>query len=337
MGRASPRYYITLCAIVKKEDKYAEEWVLFHLAAGVDHFLFIENNNSSTLPITLEKYISAGIVEVMLYPGNKKPQREAYNRAIRYLEQSSRWIGFFDVDEFVFPTREEDLPSVLADYEKFAGLAVNWVAFGSGGHADAPSGWVTQNFLDRGELDHEVRHENYLLPGSGTKTPRYRPMNTHVKCFVDPSRTEFFRTAHHYRFSPGEFAVTEKGSRIDGPFSDTVSVDRIRCNHYWSKSIAELEEKLSKGRVSQVSNTGTNGYDRGFAFAREKASSGVKDVSAVRFSKKAKNLKIDADRVPNQRIVTPRTLRYSPVHWLISKQRSLLLQIRKKRRTGIFR
>lgn len=318
---------IALCAIVKEEDSYLEEWVAFHLSIGVDFILIIDNGYRETSSRVLSKYIALGLVEVRTFPTRKKPQQGAYDRAIRLLEGHYTWVGFLDIDEFVFPVAEQDLKRVLAKYERYPALAINWVSFGSGGHLTKPQGWVTENFTSRGELQHFLPLEKYLIDKSGSK-PRYHPMNSHVKCFVQPDKTLYFRSAHHFRFIDGGAAVTEKEEPIDGPYSPTVSVSEIRINHYWSKSIEELKSKLAKGRVSQTHRVVDAGYDLEEALAREAASSGIIDTEIAKFLPAARRFAGTVSQHRPDKSPCVRRLRFSALNYLTSESRKILKTLR---------
>lgn len=321
--------YITFCTLVKNENEYLDEWISFHLASGVQKFLIVENGKKLPIPQVLKGYISAGIVTLKYFPASRNAQREAFNRAISFLRNRTRWVGFFDIDEFVFSPKGQSLPEVLKQFEDFPGVAVNWVSYGSGGHHARPRGWVTESFLERGPINHKVPASNFEYHHKSGEVG-YRAMNTHVKCFVDPAQTLHFRTAHSFKFVGGRLAVTEKFEPIDGPFSERVSVTKLRVNHYWSKSISELQEKVEKGRVSQQRKGRGSRYSWDFAALRESLSNGVMDASALSLVPAAKVLSNEF-RLPeptgNFPIRTSR-LRYPFVDWLhhLSQQASRLVR-----------
>jgi len=331
--------YITFCTLVKNEEDYLDEWIAFHLASGVKKFLIVENGKKSPVPPVLRGYIRAGIVTLKYFPASRNAQREAFNRAISYLRNRTRWVGFFDIDEFVFSPSGESLPKVLQQFEDFPGVAVNWVSYGSGGHQTRPSGWVTESFLERGPINHKVPVSNYEFQHKSGEV-RYRAINTHVKCFVDPAQTLHFRTAHSFKFKGGRLAVTEKFEPIDGPFSERVSVTNLRVNHYWSKSISELEEKIQKGRVSQQGKRGESRYSWKFAALRESLSNGVMDDSALGLVPTARVLSNQVrllEPTGNHPVQTSR-LRYFFVDWLhhLSQQASRFVRKVERGIKGMF-
>ena len=59
-----------------------------------------------------------------------RPQLHVYDTCIRRFRARHRWMAFIDADEFVVLRSPlvPDLPALLADFEDFGGLAVNWQA-----------------------------------------------------------------------------------------------------------------------------------------------------------------------------------------------------------------
>ena len=55
----------------------------------------------------------------------------------------SKWVAFFDADEFLFETAPGATIRVLRSNEGRPAVAVNWRYFGSAGHQVIPTGLVT--------------------------------------------------------------------------------------------------------------------------------------------------------------------------------------------------
>lgn len=332
--REGERLYLTICAIAKGEARYIHEWVSFHLSLGVDRMVVVENSRHPTLDRELGRFIDQGLVDLYRYSGHRKPQREVYNRVLSRYRGRTRWLGFIDVDEFVFPAQGLSLPELLHDYENYAGLVANWVCFGSGGRHETTTRWVTETYTERGPLNHAVELPQYRVLGTNQKEHRFRQMNTHVKSFVDPHRTLHFRTAHHFKYRSGQWAVDTKYRPTDGPFSTEVSIEKIRINHYWSKSMSELEHKISRGMVSQRGGSKDHRYDRYGSFKRESAMRGVVDTDVLRLLPAAKGLGQQfPPGKPRTRRAVP-VIRYLPGDWLADRARGFFTKLRNSLRPG---
>jgi hypothetical protein len=331
MGEARPDHHLTLCCIVKDEDGAIEEWVAFHLSVGVDYIIVVDNGPSAHLPRILAPYREAGVVDLVTFTARGEQQQQAYERVLKKMAGKTRWLGFIDVDEFLFPVSANTLPEVLSDFDDFAAVAVNWVSYGSSGHETPPDGLVIDNFTERGELEHVFpwpRLRQHHLPEDHPEA--YLPMNTHVKTVLDPSRVKNFRTAHHFSYLPGYVCVTENKEPISQPVSDRVSVEKLRINHYWSKSLADIHKKVDKGRVASDSRKNPSRYSLDVALGRDKAASGVIDQSATRFSDATRNT-IDhyRSRATTTQLPPPRRLRYTLKDWLLAFRRRSWRRIRR--------
>ena len=54
---------------------------------------------------------------------------------------------------------------------------------------------------------------------------------------------------HHPLYYGNFYNLSENGEIITGPFSKTVSFDKIRINHYLYKSKEEFIQKIARGRA----------------------------------------------------------------------------------------
>jgi hypothetical protein len=143
---------------------------------------------------------------------------------------------FCDDDEFLFPVADISLPAALERYERFAGVAVSWMLYGSSGHWTRPRGLVTENYAMRAAApDH------------------------HVKCVVDPARVRRpLVVGHQLECVPGQVIVDETGEPMTGPLHPHPSADVLRINHYLTKSRTEMIERrqriqVNTGKVSAIS------------------------------------------------------------------------------------
>ena len=108
---------IIMSTLVKNEDNYIRQWIKFHLNIGINRFIIYDNvelnqeNNDfiSNLENVLKDYIEKEIVVLIKwiypyrntlyhYPG--ACQQTQQNHSI-YAFQNSKYIGLFDIDEYV--------------------------------------------------------------------------------------------------------------------------------------------------------------------------------------------------------------------------------------------
>ena len=235
------RCVLAICAVFKDEAAYLREWVEFHQLMGVERFYLYNNNSTDRYLDALQMHIASGAVVIHEWPQHPA-QLQAYEHCLKTHGHEADWIGFIDVDEFLFSPSAKALPDVLADFADHPGVGVNWVMFGSSGHTHKPQGGVLENYLRRGELECGVPYAHLRLPDGS-----YRSENAHIKSIVQPAKVASCKNAHFMLYTDNGRAVDENGKPIDGPFTAKVSVNTLRINHYWSKSEEECRRKFERG------------------------------------------------------------------------------------------
>lgn len=221
--------YLSLCAIIKNETPYLKEWLEFHKMIGVEHFYIYDNNSTDNPEEFLKTYIEKKEVECTRW-GIQPGQLSAYADCIFKHKEDSRWIGFIDIDEFIFPPWGETLSNFLKKYEYASGLVVNWRIFGSSGLDKKPEGLVIENYLKRGLVTNKI---NYT-----------------VKTIANPKCVLRFKNPHFVQMKNGyRYPVNESGLEIpswESPVNDT---DVICVHHYFTKSKEEFAQKIARGRA----------------------------------------------------------------------------------------
>jgi predicted HAD superfamily phosphohydrolase YqeG len=215
---------------VKNEAPYMKEWIEFHKLVGVEKFIIYDNESTDNLKEILQPYVDSGEVVYVFYPGNYlQLQEKMVNEAIKKYRNKTKWIVVFDVDEYIIPVKQEKITDVLYEIEEELGkkihaLAINWVMYGYSGHYSKPKGLLIENYM------------------------RSDGINPRVKSIVNP-RTVVHYEIHHAVHLFYKRGMNEKGKIvIGGAFSDVseASTDKIRINHYYTKSYEEFAHKIIK-------------------------------------------------------------------------------------------
>jgi hypothetical protein len=225
--------YVAVCAVYRNEADYLREWIEFHRLMGVERFFLYDNLSDDDHRTVVAPYVEAGIAELHSWPvparghgGRPSGLRLAFEHCIRENRFGPRWIAFMDTDEFLFSPTGASLPSVLAEYERWPGVCVTGIDFGTSGHRRKPPGLVIENYLHRREL---------------------RPDGVvHYKSIVDPKRVRRCITVHQFEYHDG-LAVDENHRPIPArqrPSRHRISISRLRINHYRTKSEEEALRKM---------------------------------------------------------------------------------------------
>lgn len=229
---------LSLVCIAKYEEAYIKEWIDFHLCVGIDR-IYVYDNDSPDLRRILQPYIEKGVVVYKEIHG-KARQLDAYNDAVYFFKNRTRYMAFLDVDEFlVSEDFNQSLKSVirLIFRKKLlcGGIAVNWRVYGSSGYKKAPVGYVIENFCYRCKND-----------GQG---------NDCIKTIANPRMIKSFEHVHYPAYIYGVHNIDESGNVVYGWSNPVEQTRLIRVNHYFTKSEEEWIMRRSRGKADTMDDT----------------------------------------------------------------------------------
>ncbi len=124
----------------------------------------------------------------------------------------------------------------MSEHNNAGGIAIHWLLFGSGGHETKPEGGVLENYTMCAEKDFR---DNY-----------------YIKTICDPMKVLSYATAHNPLYRKGFYNLDEEGNIVEGLKAQEVHFEKVRINHYFSKSKEEYIEKKNRG-VADSNNART--------------------------------------------------------------------------------
>jgi hypothetical protein len=242
------KHELAVCAIFREEAPFLDEWISFHVGVGATHFYLYNNFSTDNFRQVLEPWIARGTVTLNDWP---KPigQLAAYRDCIKRARFDCRWIAFIDIDEFLFSTRALDIRSILPNYQDLPGIEVWQLFFGSGGHDTRPATPVTESYLKRAPLS-----------------------RTSIKTIANP-RMVYKVGVHQSKYWLGKALDPSRRSVVK---DQEPTLDVLRINHYWSRSLEDLQVKINRGDASVPA---TRDYDWHFNF--EKTLNAVTDEEII--------------------------------------------------------
>ncbi len=274
--------YLSICAIVRHEAPYIAEWIEFHRLVGVQRFyLYDDASDDDTVEIINRRNRGDIVLEPWKYdpacvcrarvPFRKTHQVIAYNDCIRRRADETTWCAFIDADEYLYHGTEDDIIEPLCEDIEMAGesaLFVNWLIFGSNGHATKPDGLTIESYTKRGQCGHPV------------------PYGHHGKLIARLDRLGQFGAfgSHNAAFISGH-AVDEKGRPIAAATNARPSADRWRLNHYYHRSADE-----TVARVEAIDNNAVKGYHKTADRMRRHDLNDEEDTGILRFLPRLKEV-----------------------------------------------
>jgi hypothetical protein len=239
-------YGVSICAIFKNEAHNMREWIEFHKIVGIEHFYLYNNFSNDNYLEVLDFYVNDGLVTLIEWPV-EKGQFPAYQHFYENFRNSTNWVTFLDLDEFVTPFYKKTISEWLVNYKNYPCIVLYWKMFGS-------SGKIEHDF-------DQLTTEQYTVSWDKMATVGKVFLNT------DFDIASFDANVHHatvvkvklfnkfFLIPPiNEF---KKIIRWDihrmGFFNKSFT---IQINHYWSKSFGYyFENKVKRGDVNNHDRT----------------------------------------------------------------------------------
>lgn len=260
---------LSVGAIFRDEAAYLDEWLVFHTFIGVDKFYLYNHRSSDNYMEVLKPWIASGRVELRqaVEQKGKNTQILTYMHCLRTSRFSTKWLAFIDLDEFLWSPSRERISDLLEENPRAAALAIRWVLFGSNGHEERPANGQIESFTKCLPIG-AVSKDSELAKIAAEKTGRKNTSSGQYfqgKSIINPRRVVTLN-AHLPQAYVGK-VVAESGRRLPRlrqklrsvrlEFWSKNTAERIRLNHYWSRSLQELREKVAK-RVSHDSVLGAS-------------------------------------------------------------------------------
>ena len=228
--------YLSLTAIVKKEHHYIKEWLAYYRSIGVEKFYIFNNNHpDKTREEILKLPFHKDIIIQEHLDNSPNKQKKAYKSSISKYGKKTEWMIFCDVDEFFMFKKPTDMRNFLYEYRKHSAIAVPWMIYGSNNHIKRPT--PTKGTIC---LSSFLRRKKQVSP--------------HVKSIVKPADIikyidpHVWSTTKHTVNENADFLDVSKGGRLDGEnFISKLTTEKIRVNHYITRSHQDFLEKLHRG------------------------------------------------------------------------------------------
>ncbi|GLQ35434.1 hypothetical protein GCM10007939_17170 [Amylibacter marinus] len=277
---APDRHGIAIVAILKDEAKHIVEWVQFHRAAGVRHFIIYDNLSTDNTVALLHECLSAEMLTLIPWQMDTQDAKTglilprqvlAYCHAISTFGADYRWMTFIDIDEFLVPKIGNTLLEALEPLNRYSNISLSWTMYGFNGHQDPPEGLTIAQYKNRAA--------NPLAKGMGF---------LNFKCIVDPCKVNMVAVHKFETTDMGAQSVNDQGVSAHNKLrkkASFLSDTRLQLNHYYTFSKAELDAKIARGGVSGASGQRHN--DRVRLIATQIEQDTVEDLCAFDFWQRA--------------------------------------------------
>lgn len=213
----SVKYMSSICLLAKDEDRYLDEWIMYHIGIGIDHIFIYDNGSKNPISEFIKRYpddIQSKITVIDFSGEYNDIQTDCYSHYLENYSQLSTWTAFIDADEFINIAHYNSINEFLRQYDKVSVIAMDFVEFNANGQVKYEDKPVRERFTKRSEVEN----------------PDYAP-----KVFVKCSRIDSFET-HYPMYCSKRFRAI-----------DTDKETSIYLEHYYTKSFEEFKQKIQKG------------------------------------------------------------------------------------------
>ena len=240
---------VGVCAILKNEADYVEEWLAFHTLQGVGRIILYDNNSSDDTYRRATSFAKHVDLQIVHWPdsadGFDCTQRLAYFDGARRLAGLADYVAFIDLDEFVFASDYRPLGKVLTHFPAdTAAIAVNQRVFGSAAQSSSTEDLVTSRFTRAAAADHPEGHW--------------------FKTIARPDRIVEFDSVHSVVLNSGAYVLSDGRPlppRHEHPGqSSIVAEGALRLHHYILKSRQEFELKKLRWSGQDLRDRYTDAY-----------------------------------------------------------------------------
>eukprot|EP00529_Nitzschia_sp_RCC80_P042869 CAMPEP_0113464936 /NCGR_PEP_ID=MMETSP0014_2-20120614/13468_1 /TAXON_ID=2857 /ORGANISM="Nitzschia sp." /LENGTH=339 /DNA_ID=CAMNT_0000357053 /DNA_START=237 /DNA_END=1253 /DNA_ORIENTATION=- /assembly_acc=CAM_ASM_000159 len=237
---------VSICAVVKNEEAYIDEWWSYYKALGVSALYLYENDETPSLYqwASIQNTSSFATVHYTHYPTRDKsrPQEMAYLDCMkRALFHGHTWSANFDIDEYLMMYKHKHIVDLLDEYVVSGSVAFHWKMFD-------PDGWET----------YAPQPVTKRFRMSGWDKPRAKAIAHRFKTIARLSDVDMTRrtNAHFVRLKEGRKSHDLAGNDVTNKWNDLAhqpsEVSEVALlYHYKTKSFGEYIGKHKRGRVDK--------------------------------------------------------------------------------------
>jgi len=228
-------YELSAGTMFASGDPLLIEWVEYNLMLGVQHFWLYEHIKDPAIAKSaqptpsqesLRPYVDLGQVSYERIDGENfiGLQMMVWSQMVSRARGVTRWLMLMDVDEFVVPKNTDSIPTLLIQYDKYAGVSLHWQQFGTSRVAsiDPKTELVTETL-------------RWRAPATGYDGDP--TVNAVIKTIIQPKRIDKC-TNPHICVPISPYTVVNTHFVALSPYvaqSQPIHSDVVQLNHYFTR------------------------------------------------------------------------------------------------------
>lgn len=140
-----------VCAIIKDEQDYLDEWIRHNLSIGFSEIYLYEDYGSMPHDEICQRYSNVHLISVSSVVSKKdfkNRQGLVYERFMRDYRLEFDFCAFIDIDEFIMFEDGWNLKKLLREFIDDNGVCLYWKQMTANGHIFKPKGGVVDSYKD---------------------------------------------------------------------------------------------------------------------------------------------------------------------------------------------
>ena len=233
---------VSVCVIVKNENKYLTEYINHYLNLGFSTIYIYDNNDiDGENPQEILSQFDRNKCVYIDYRGKTVCQKAAYNHCYSHYGNTCDWIAFFDADEFLELPLNDNIGSFIADFQNtdYNCVFVNWICYGDNGHLYYENKPIQERFTKRSS--NEAWFNKNI------------PLHYYVKSIVKTNIHGIsFKESVHYPNSNSVRACNSNKKPCLLANYQNPAVSKAYLKHYITKSLEEWVNKIKRGYPDHI-------------------------------------------------------------------------------------
>ncbi|XP_020598798.1 glycosyltransferase family 92 protein Os08g0121900-like [Phalaenopsis equestris] len=166
LKRPHKAHLMCVCTMLRNQARFLPEWIIYHSRIGVERWFIYDNNSDDDLEQVVQQLSAKWKLMISLHEWPwLKTQEAGFAHCALRARESCKWVGFIDVDEFLYFPSNFKLRDVLRNYSRspsVAELRTTCHSFGPSGRKSAPPEGVMVGYSCR--ISPPERHKSIIKP-----------------------------------------------------------------------------------------------------------------------------------------------------------------------------
>lgn len=111
---SNKKFFIGILTFFKNERSIIYEWIIHYKKWGIEHIWMIDNGSEDDYNI--DEFINEGFVTVYKEP--RIGQQASYDKYLPHIKKYVKWLGVFDMDEFLYSKVNYNLKNVISNIDQ---------------------------------------------------------------------------------------------------------------------------------------------------------------------------------------------------------------------------